>query len=123
MADDTTPDATGVTASGLEQVDALIAEAEKKGDTVTVRDQTFSIAGEIPAIVMLRLTAAGDSKTPAAKQMGAIVQFLHHAIDAGDREAFEALLEDADPVIGFDELNTVLEKVTAAIAARPTVQP
>jgi hypothetical protein len=113
----------GITASASGQLDALEAEAAGTGDYITVRDQRFKLAAAIPAIVMLRMTAAGDSKTPPAKQMGAIVQFLHHAIDPEDRDEFEALLEDAEPVIEFEELNTILEQATEVIAARPTEQP
>lgn len=113
----------GTVASPSDQIDALAAEAADDGEFIMVRDEKFRLAASIPAIVMLRMTAAGDSKTPPAKQMGAILQFLDHAIDADDRERFLALLEDADPVIGFDELNTILEEATEVIAARPTEQP
>lgn len=112
----------GTVASASDQVDALAAEAADDGEFITVRDEKFRLAASIPAIVMLRMTAAGDVKTPPAKQMGAILQFLDHAIDADDRERFLALLEDADPVIGFEELNTILEEATEVIAARPTEQ-
>jgi hypothetical protein len=80
------------------------------------------VASEIPAIVMLRMTAAGDAKTPPAKQMKAIVDFLHYVVHSDDRERFDDLLEDADPVIGFDELNSIVEATTEVIAARPTEQ-
>lgn len=113
----------GVSSSPSVQVETLAAEAEKEGEFITVRDQKFLLAPAIPAIVMLRMTAAGDSKTPPPKQMGAIIQFLHHAIDPEDRDRFEDLLEDADPVIGFEELNTIIEQATEVIAARPTEQP
>ena len=113
----------GVTASASDQIDALDSEAADDGEFITVRDEKFRLAASIPAIVMLRMTAAGDSKTPPAKQMGAILQFLDHAISADDRERFTDLLEYADPVIGFEELNTILEQATEVISARPTEQP
>jgi hypothetical protein len=127
MADETTAPAApapveGVAGSAADQVDALAAEAAAESETIEVRGQTFRVASEIPAIVMLRMTAAGDAKTPPAKQMKAIVDFLHYVVHSDDRERFDDLLEDADPVIGFDELNSIVEATTEVIAARPTEQ-
>lgn len=130
MADDTTTVSAaasvapveGVAAAPVQQVEALAAEADKSSEIIKVRDEEFRLAPEIPAIVMLKMTAAGDPKTPPAKQMSAIVQFLHYAIVPEDRDRFEALLEDAEPIIDFDELNTILEQATEVIAARPTEQ-
>lgn len=127
MADESTTPASErvseVTASATDQVEALAAEAADEGEFITVRDERFRLAAAIPAIVMLRMTAAGDVKTPPAKQMGAILQFLDHAINPEDRDRFIALLEDADPVVGFEEINSILEQATEVIAARPTEQP
>lgn len=128
MADDETtqpvaPTPAGVAGSASEQLDTLEAEAVEEGEFITVRDERFRLAPAIPAIVMLRMTAAGDAKTSPPKQMNAILQFLDHAIDPEDRDRFIALLEDAEPVIGFEEINTILEQATEVIAARPTEQP
>ena len=106
-----------------DQIESLAAESTQTGEHIMVRDESFGLAASLPAIVMLRLTAAGDSKTAPAKQMSAIIQFLHHAIVPADRDRFETLLEDAEPVIDFEELNTILERVTEVISARPTGQP
>ena len=126
MADDANPaqpSAATPAAPADEQVEALVAEATGEGGEIEVRGEKFHVASEIPAIVMLRMTAAGDSRTNPAKQMNAVVQFLEHVIDAEDRDRFMDLLEDADPVIGFDELNGVVQAATEVIAARPIVQP
>lgn len=127
MADDPTPPpiapSNATTAAADEQVEALAAEATGQGGEIEVRGEKFHVASEIPAIVMLRMTAAGDPRVTPAKQMGAVVQFLEHVIDPEDRDRFIDLLEDADPVIGFDELNDVVQAATEVIAARPTVQP
>lgn len=128
MADESTTPAAAerpneVAVGAADQVEALAAEAADEGEFITVRDEKFQLAAAIPAIVMLRMTAAGDTKTPPAKQMNAILQFLDHAISTDDRDRFIDLLEDADPVIGFDELNGILEQATEVIAARPTEQP
>lgn len=125
MADEPTAPtpASEITGSAADQIDALEAEAAEEGEFITVRDERFRLAPAIPAIVMLRMTAAGDTKTPPPKQMNAILQFLDHAIDPEDRDRFIDLLEDADPVIGFEELNGILEQATEVIAARPTEQP
>jgi hypothetical protein len=123
MADDATatpPSAAQPAGSADEQVEALVAEATGEGAEIEVRGEKFHVATEIPAIVMLRMTAAGDTRISPAKQMGAVVQFLEHVIDAEDRDRFMDLLEDADPVIGFDELNDVVQAATEVIAARPT---
>lgn len=117
------PTPAGVAGSASEQLDTLEAETAQEGEFITVRDEQFRLAAAIPAIVMLRMTAAGDVKTPPAKQMGAILQFLDHAIHPEDRDRFIALLEDADPVVGFEEINSILEQATEVIAARPTEQP
>lgn len=103
-------------------LDALEAESvpESPALTLEVRGQNFHLVKEVPAIVMLRLSAAGDTKTPPAKQMSAIVTFLERVIVEDDREAFMALLEDAEPVIDFDELSEILEAATEVIAGRPT---
>lgn len=127
MADEptaTTPaPVSGVAGTAADQIDALEAEVTEDGDFITVRDEKFRLAAAIPAIVMLRMTAAGDAKTPPPKQMNAILQFLDHAIVPDDRDRFITLLEDADPVIGFEEINEILEQATEVIAARPTEQP
>jgi hypothetical protein len=88
--------------------------------TITVREQSFRLVKEVPAIVMLRLSAAGDDKTPPARQMAAIVTFLEKVIVDDDRDAFMALLEDAEPVINFEELSSILEAATEVLAGRPT---
>jgi hypothetical protein len=106
----------------IDQVEALAAEAAQKSETIMVREESFELAPQIPAIVMLRLTAAGDSKTAPARQMGAILDFLNHAVAVDDRERFMDFLEEADPIIDFDELNKILESATEVIAARPTEQ-
>lgn len=103
-------------------LDALEAETQPETNhlTITVRDTKFRLVREVPAIVMLRLSAAGDSKTPPAKQMSAIVTFLEKVIIEDDRDDFLELLEDAEPVIDFDELSEILEQATEVIAGRPT---
>jgi len=106
----------------IDQIEALAAEAEKKSESINVREETFTLASQIPAIVMLKLTAAGDSKTSPSRQMGAILDFLNHAFISDDRERFMNFLEEADPIIDFDELNKILEAATEVIAARPTEQ-
>lgn len=126
MADDANPaqpDATSAAtpaAAADEQVEALVAEATGEGGEIEVRGEKFRVASEIPAIVMLRMTAAGDTRVSPAKQMGAVVQFLEHVIHPDDRDRFMDLLEDANPVIGFEELNDVVQAATEVIAARPT---
>jgi len=97
-------------------------EAESTGTTLElkVRDEVFGLAPEIPAIVMLRLSAAGDPKTPPARQMTAIANFLEFAVVPEDRERFNEFLEDAEPLIDFEELNSILERATEVIAARPS---
>lgn len=107
----------------LDAVDALDAEAS--GDaapTIEVRDETFRLVTKVPAIVMLRLSAAGDPKTPVPRQMGAILTFLEHVIVPEDRDRFMTLLEEAEPVIEFDEVNEILTAATEAISGRPTEQ-
>lgn len=101
-------------------LDALENEAGTIGLTLKVRDREFRLVREVPAIVMLRLSAAGDSRTSPAKQMSGIVTFLEHVVVPDERDEFMALLEDADPVIDFDELTKILESATEAIAGRPT---
>lgn len=110
-------------AKALEAVDALESEADEDASpTIEVRDEKFRLVTKVPAIVMLRLSAAGDPKTPVPRQMGAILAFLEHVIVPEDRDRFMALLEEADPVIEFDEVNDVLTAATEAIAGRPTEQ-
>jgi hypothetical protein len=106
----------------IDQIEALASEAQNKSESIKVREETFELAAQIPAIVMLRLTAAGDAKTTPSRQMGAILDFLNHAVATSDRERFMAFLEDADPIIDFEELNKILEEATEVIAARPTEQ-
>jgi hypothetical protein len=101
-------------------IDSLAAEADGTKLELKVRDEVFGLAPEIPAIVMLRLSAAGDARTPPARQMTAIANFLEHAVIPDDRERFNDFLEDADPIIDFEELNAILERATEVIAARPS---
>ena len=103
-----------------EVLESLAAEADGTTLELKVRDEVFGLAPEIPAIVMLRLSAAGDPKTPPARQMTAIANFLEHAVIADDRDRFNDFLEDADPIIDFEELNKILERATEVIAARPS---
>jgi len=101
-------------------IDSLVAEAEDSTLELKVRDEVFELAPAIPAIVMLRLSAAGDPKTPPARQMTAIANFLEHAVIPDDRDRFNEFLEEADPIIDFEELNLILERATEIIAARPS---
>jgi hypothetical protein len=101
-------------------LESLAAEAAGTTLELKVRDEVFGLAPEIPAIVMLRLSAAGDPKTPPARQMTAIANFLEHAVIPDDRDRFNEFLEDADPIIDFEELNKILERATEVIAARPS---
>jgi hypothetical protein len=52
--------------------------------------------------------------------MTAIANFLEHAVIPDDRDRFNEFLEDADPIIDFEELNKILERATEVIAARPS---
>ena len=101
-------------------LDALENEAGIGDLSVAVRDKNFRLVREVPAIVMLRLSAAGDPKTPPARQMAGIVTFLEHVVVEDQREEFLDFLETAEPVIDFDELTKILETATEAIAGRPT---
>jgi hypothetical protein len=104
-----------------QQVEALAAEqAGVAPETLTVRDEQFTLAAAIPAIVMLRLAAVTDGKATPAKMMSAIESFLERVIHADDRDRFMALLEDAEPPIDFDELNGIIEAAVEVIGARPT---
>ena len=117
------PTPAGVAASPTEQVEALAAEAADTGDTLVVRDEKFRMADQIPAIIMLKMTAAGSAKVSPAEQMSAIVDFLTYIIEPDERDRFMQYLADADPVIGFEELNGIVQTATEVIAARPTEQP
>lgn len=105
-------------------VDAL--EAEESGeapdthDVLVVRDRRFRLVNAISAMTMMRLSAASDPKTTVPEQMGAIKGFLERVIVKDDREEFLVFLEDAEPVIDFEEINQILTDATEAIAARPT---
>jgi hypothetical protein len=101
-------------------LDALENEAGSGHLSITVRDRNFQLVREVPAIVMLRLSAAGDPKTPPARQMSGIVTFLEHVVIEDQREDFLDFLEVAEPVIDFEELTKILEAATEAIAGRPT---
>jgi hypothetical protein len=103
-----------------ETLDALEHEAGDGAATLEVRDQRFALVKEVPAIVMLRLSAAGDPSVTPSKQMSAIVTFLEKVVTPEDRDAFMAYLENAEPVIDFDELSTILERATEVLAGRPT---
>lgn len=106
----------------IEVIEALAAEADGTAETIEVRGEKFRLASAIPAIVMLRLAAVTDGKASPAKQMAAIDTFLEKVVHDDDREEFLALLEDAEPVIDFEELNEIIETATEVIGARPTEQ-
>ena len=113
MADEVTP--------ASEQVEALAAEAAgTSSETIKVRDEQFTLAAKIPAIVMMRLASVSDGKSSPAKQMQAIEGFLERVIDADGRDQFMTLLEEADPPIDFEEMNSIIEQATEIIGARPT---
>lgn len=105
-------------------VDVLAAEAEvaDTGLYLEVRGRKFKLVEIIPAMTMLKLSAASDPKTPIPAQMSAIAGFLHKIVVPDERDEFIAFLEDADdPVIEFDELNTILTEATEIIGGgRPT---
>lgn len=136
MAVEKAPKSTTTTAKKAEKVedpaadlDALAAEADVEDgvepddhDVLLVRDKRFRLVTAIPAMTMLKLSASSDPKTPVPKQMEAIASFLTRIVIEEDREEFLAFLEDADPVIDFEEINTILTDATEAISARPTQQ-
>ena len=108
-------------------VESLAVEEEKaqgivEPDYIKVRDQEFKLVDELPAFTMLRLSAAADPKTPVPVQMQSILGFLTKAVDEEDRVEFLAYLEDAIPVIDFEELNEILTEATEIIGGRPTKQ-
>jgi hypothetical protein len=102
------------------QADAEAGVEPEVHDILLVREERFRLVSAIPAITMMKLSAASDPKTPIPKQMDAMRSFLERVVVEEDREAFLAYLEDADPIIDFDEINTILTDATEAIAARPT---
>lgn len=109
----------------VSQVEVLASEAEASEDQSTadlleVRDRKFTLVDKVPAMTMLKLSAAADPKTPVPAQMGAIASFLHKIVVPDERDDFLQYLEDAEPVIEFDELNEVLTRATEVIGGRPT---
>lgn len=114
-----TPPATEVASP----VEVLAAEAESDEttyDNLSVRDKQFRLAPKIPAMVLLRLSAAADPKTSVPAQMGAILSFLERIVLPDDRSEFLDYLESAEPVIEFEELNNILTEATEIISNRPT---
>jgi len=104
-----------------EEVDAVeVLAAEGEPSTFDVRDETFTLRDQLPGIIMLRLSAAADPKTPQPKQMNAMLQFVEHAVVAEDQDRFNELLLEADPSIEIDEMSKIVETMIEAVAARPT---
>lgn len=106
-------------------IDALANETDGASvdggyDVLVVRDQRYRLVKEIPARTMMKLAASSDPKTSPPKQMSAIGDFLERIIIEDDREEFLDYLEDAEPVIGFDEINQILTDAVEAISDRPT---
>jgi len=116
------PEKKSASEKAVDAVDALAAEAGEADPTVDVRGEHFTLVKIVPGIVLMRLSAAGDPKTPQPKQMGAILAFLERVVVAEERDAFMATLEDADPPIEFDELSEILTQTTEVLAGRPTPQ-
>lgn len=99
---------------------ALKDEASADERTFEVRDKTFRLADDIPAIVMLDLGLAADPEATQVEQIRAMRQFLKAAVHEDDAGSFEAFLRSARPVIDMEELNTVMEGLIATIGGRPT---
>ena len=121
-----TEEVTPVTPEPVSPVEVLAAEAEAaesapEGEYLPVRDEKFKLTDEIPGITMLKLSAASDPKTPVPAQMSAIYSFFEKIVTPEEHDRFIAYLEDAIPVIAFDELNAILTTATEIIGGRPTL--
>ena len=119
-ADPTAPAVVPQAQQGAAVVDAQEAEASGDERTFTVRDQTFHLRPKLPGITMMKMARAGDASLGPAKQLGAVLDFLHAAIVPAETAAFEGYLESAEPVIEDEELNNIVQRMIEEFTGRPT---
>ena len=103
--------------------EALKAEESVEYDYLTVRDQKFRVADEIPGIVLLDLGLATDPAATQGEGLRAMRSYLNAAIHEDDVDRFNVYLRNARPVIDIDGLNKIVEELVTIIAGRPTKSP
>jgi hypothetical protein len=100
---------------------AQVAEAEGVPREFPIRDRVFHLVPKLPGITLMKMGVAGDPSIGPARQMSAILDFLHVALVEDEREAFMHFLEhDAKPVIEVEELNELIGKMAEVFTGRPT---
>jgi len=106
---------------GTAVMGAQIAEAAGVPRDFPIRDRTFHLVPKLPGITLMKMGVAGDPSIGPARQMTAILDFLHVALVPDERDAFMQFLEfEAEPVIEVEELNVLIGKMAEEFTGRPT---
>lgn len=95
-------------------------EAEDERLSVDIREKTFHVTTELPAIIILDLGVASDPASSTGNKLMALRNFLNAAIVDDEVDAFNHLLRTAKPPILMEELNGITEQLMAKVVAVPT---
>ena len=109
--------------ANITRLDYTPTDDGREPQAVEIRETIIHLATEVPGWVMLELGTLVDNDnndSSTVETMTVMRRVVLAMIKTSDRETFEQLLTNADPVIGVNELMTYINAMMEIVSGRPT---